>query len=260
MFTCQQLSKTFGSGHNSVPALADLNFQVADQEFVCVVGPSGCGKSSLLRLIAGLLEPSTGQIFFSASVKSDQPRSALVFQDAGLFPWLTVLDNLAFGLETQGVRPTARRQQAEQMLVKLGLAGFAERYPHELSGGMRQRVGIGRAFLADPALLLMDEPLGALDAQTRLRLQDELLQIWQARQKTVLYVTHDIEEAIRLGDRILVMSGRPGRLIAEVAVPLARPRPGLMETSVADQQIITEIRWHIWKMLAAEVAPSLHTN
>lgn len=253
MLTCQQLTKDFSSRDGYVAALDGVNLHLAVNEFVAIVGPSGCGKSTLLRLLAGLAEPSAGTIEFATAKPAGGQRAAMVFQEHGLFPWLTVLENMAFGLEMQGVAKQERHARAQLFVKKLGLAGFADRYPHELSGGMSQRVGIARAWLADAEILLMDEPFGALDAQTRLLLQEELLHIWKEQRKTVLYVTHDIEEAILLGDRVLVMSGRPGRILAEIPIPLARPRSLFGQATAAEQKSITELRWHIWKMLEAEV-------
>lgn len=240
-------------GDQAIQALAQMTLQIAPSEFVCLVGPSGCGKSTLLRLIAGFDQPSAGEIVFATPQPIGKQRTAMVFQEQGLFPWLTVLDNMAFGLEMQGVGRRERHAQARHFIEKLGLTGFADHYPHQLSGGMRQRVGIARAWLADADLLLMDEPFGALDAQTRLLLQETLLHIWKEQCKTVLYVTHDIEEAILLGDKILVMSGRPGRILEEIAVPLVRPRQLLWQMDAAEQKTITELRWHIWKKLEVTV-------
>lgn len=252
-FHCIQLSKTFYSKRGEVAALKSVDFTVDDQEFVCIVGPSGCGKTTLLKLIAGLIQPSAGEIVFSNEPSNGQPRSAMVFQDQALFPWMTVLTNVAFGLETQGVSRKPRLTQAAELLTKVGLSGFLNNYPHELSGGMRQRVAILRAFLANPQILLMDEPFGSLDSQTRLVMQEELMRIWKDHRKTVVYVTHDIEEAILLGDRILVMSGRPTTIRQEISVPLERPR----RLAYRDHPDVVEIRWHIWKMLEDEVRKDL---
>jgi len=253
MLTCQQLTKHFSTGQGPITALLDINLQLAANEFVCIVGPSGCGKSTLLRLIAGLVEPSAGKIRFATEKPPGRQRTAMIFQDHGLFPWMTVLENMAFGLEMQGVGKQERHARAYHFVEKLGLTGFAHRYPHELSGGMRQRVGIARAWLADADILLMDEPFGALDAQTRLLLQEELLRIWKDQRKTVLYVTHDIEEAILLGDCVLIMSSRPGQILEEISIPLTRPRNLLEQTTAAEQATITGLRWHIWNRLKSEV-------
>jgi NitT/TauT family transport system ATP-binding protein len=252
-FQCIALSKTFATRNGGVTALERVDFSVREREFICIVGPSGCGKTTLLKIIAGLVEPSEGEIVFSRSGTSSRLRSAMVFQDQGLFPWMSVQDNVAFGLETQGVERCKRQAMARDFLLKVGLAEFSNNYPHELSGGMRQRVAILRAFLADPQILLMDEPFGALDSQTRLVMQEELLRIWREYQKTVIYVTHDIEEAILLGDRVLVMSGRPGRIRQEIPISLERPR----QLATPGHPEVAEMRWHIWKMLEDEVRKEL---
>jgi NitT/TauT family transport system ATP-binding protein len=256
---CQQIRKSYQSRQGSTLALHNITFQVAAQEFVCIVGPSGCGKTTLLKLIAGLQSPDHGSLAFggqTAGVPASRPTCAMVFQDQGLFPWLTVLDNAAFGLEMQGVDRQTRQVRAGQWLRNVGLADFLHSYPYQLSGGMRQRVAIARAFLADAPILLMDEPFAALDAQTRLLMQAELLALWQNERKTVIYVTHDIEEALWLGDRVLILSGRPGQILEELVVPLVRPRRLLHQLTAAEQTIMTEYRWHIWKKLAAPTPPS----
>jgi ABC-type nitrate/sulfonate/bicarbonate transport system ATPase subunit len=237
------LSKQFISPRGDVLALHNVSFTINQGEFVTIVGPSGCGKSTLLRLIAGLLPPDSGQIEFPGWVTP--PKNAMVFQDAALFPWMSVIDNVAFGLETGNVALAERQQRAEALLKRMGLAKFARHYPRELSGGMRQRAAIARALVTEPDILLLDEPFRALDAQTRLVMQADLLQLWTARPQTVLFVTHDIEEAILLGDRVLVMSERPGRILTEINVPLARPR----DLTGRGHPEIEELRWHIWKML-----------
>lgn len=252
-FSCQRLSKTFFTAAGVVPALASIDFRVEARSFVCIVGPSGCGKSTLLRLIAGLLPPTSGCVCFEQEASRDRPRTAMVFQDHGLFPWMTVLDNVAFALVGQKTGRRERRRLAQAQLERVGLGSFAHNYPHQLSGGMRQRVGVARALLANPDILLMDEPFGSVDAQTRLVLQEDLLDLWREQQKTVVYVTHDIAEAILLGDRVLVMSGRPGRILADIAVPLARPRV----LTAVDNPGIKDIKWRIWKMLETEVRANL---
>jgi NitT/TauT family transport system ATP-binding protein len=252
-FQCIALNKSYITRNGEVTALQAVDFSVREQEFICIVGPSGCGKTTLLKIIAGLIEPTTGHIVFSLTNSNGQLRSAMVFQEQGLFPWMSVQDNVAFGLETQGMKLKERRKLASDFISKVGLSGFLHSYPHELSGGMRQRVAILRAFLANPQFLLMDEPFGALDSQTRLVMQEELLRIWRDHRKTVIYVTHDIEEAILLGDRILVMSGRPGRIRQEIQIPLERPR----HLANRDHPEVAEIRWHIWKMLEDEVRKEL---
>lgn len=255
--SCHQLGKTYSTRTSPLIALDNISLNIAEGEFVCLIGPSGCGKSTLLRLIAGLEKPSAGQITFATAPPTGKQQTAMIFQEHGLFPWMTVLDNMAFGLEMQGVSKQERHLRAHRFVERLGLQGFAYRFPHELSGGMRQRVAVGRAWLAGADLLLMDEPFGALDAQTRLLLQEELLQIWKEQRKTVFYVTHDIEEAILLGDRVLIMSKRPSRILEEIPIPLARPRHLIGQPTAQEQTVITENRWHIWKMLETEVRRSL---
>jgi NitT/TauT family transport system ATP-binding protein len=252
-FHCQHLSKTYQTRNGSVSALDDITFSVGEHEFVCLIGPSGCGKTTLLKLIAGLLEPTPGQIIFNSPSPTGRPRSAMVFQEHGVFPWMTVLDNVAFGLEMLGVSRHERRQRALTFVERMGLRSFADSFPHELSVGMRQRVGIARAFLADPQLLLMDEPFGPLDAQTKLALQEELLKIWKEYQNSVVYVTHDIEEAVLLGDRVLVMSGWPRRIVEEIPIPLGRPR-NLLD---AERPEVKDIKWHLWRQLESDVRRSL---
>ncbi|MGI4951484.1 MAG: ABC transporter ATP-binding protein [Janthinobacterium lividum] len=226
---CIGVGKTYpargAAGTGSVEALRGIDIACAEGEFVCLLGLSGCGKSTLLQMIAGLELPTTGQIVVAGrELDGPSPATSIVFQDHGLFPWMTVQQNVEFNMKARGVAAAERRAQAREMLALTGLGDFATRYPHELSGGMRQRVGIARALTTRPRALLMDEPFGALDAQTRGRLQSELLDIWAARRTTVLFVTHSIDEAVFLADRILVFTPRPGRLSATVPVDLPRPR------------------------------------
>ena len=252
-FQCKHISKSYPLKRGELVALRDLNFSIGEREFVCIVGPSGCGKTTLLKIIAGLLSPTTGQVVFMDAPENDQPRSAMVFQDLGLFPWMSICDNVAFGLEARGVSRKQRCARADELLEKVGLGEFKNSYPHQLSGGMRQRVAILRAFLADPQTLLMDEPFGSLDSQTRLVMQEELLRIWKEHQKAVMYVTHDLEEAIFLGDRVLVMSGRPGSIQADIPINIPRPR----QIADRDREDVETIRWQIWKMIEAEVRQEL---
>ncbi|MGH3112789.1 MAG: ABC transporter ATP-binding protein [Gaiellaceae bacterium] len=235
----------------AVTALEDVTLGVDEGEFVCLVGPSGCGKTTLIKIVAGLLPPTSVEVVFRSG--NGRPRTGLVFQEHGVFPWMSVLDNVAFGLEMRGVPRRERRERARAFIEQVGLGAFAESHPHELSVGMRQRVGIARAFVTDVPILLMDEPFGSLDAQSKRVLQEELLRVWRDHRKIVLYVTHDIEEAVLLGDRVLVMTGRPGRIREEIAIPLGRPR----EPSLAEEQTVTEIKWHIWRLLEHEVRRGL---
>lgn len=251
--TCHNLSKRYDAREGIVAALGEISFRVRHGEFVCLVGPSGCGKTTLLKLLAGLIQPSSGQLQFDDNPEDGQLANALVFQEHGLFPWMKILDNVAFGLEMQGVNRPKRHRQARDFLSQVGLAAFANHYPHQLSVGMRQRAAIARAFLSDPRLLLMDEPFSALDAQSKLVMQEELLRIWKDHQKTVIYVTHDIEEAVLLGDRVLVMSGRPGRIQAEFVVPTTRPR----DLRNRDHPDVRDLSWRIWKNIEADVRLNL---
>lgn len=252
-FECSRVTRIFRGGSTSVAALLDVSMSVADGEFICIVGPSGCGKTTLLRLIAGLDSPTTGSIDFDHPLAPGQLRAAMVFQHVGLFPWMTILANVGFGLEMHGVSKAECQRRAKDFLNRVGLAGFEHKYPHQLSGGMRQRAAILRAFLTDSELLLMDEPFAALDSQTRLVMQEELLQIWRENRRTVLYVTHDIEEAILLGDKVIVMTGRPGSVHRIVPIDLKRPR------QLADRRHpdVAELRLQIWKMLEKEVRREL---
>ena len=222
---CIGVGKTYAAKTGPVEALRGIDIACAEGEFVCLLGLSGCGKSTLLQMIAGLEAPTTGQIVVAGrELDGPSPATSIVFQDHGLFPWMNVQRNVEFNLKARGALAAARAVRATEMLALTGLQGFATRYPHELSGGMRQRVGIARALTTRPQALLMDEPFGALDAQTRGRLQSELLDIWAKQRTTVLFVTHSIDEAIVLADRVLVFTPRPGQLAADVAVPLPRPR------------------------------------
>lgn len=219
------LSKRYESNAESVRALENVSFDVADGEFVCIVGPSGCGKTTLFRIIAGLEAASSGTVSLSGDpVEGPTADMGVVFQEYHLFPWRTVRGNVAFGLEKQGVPEAERRRRVDDLVDLVGLDGFEDSYPKALSGGMKQRVAIARALAVEPELLLMDEPFGAVDAQTRAMLQRELIEIWEQTDKTVLFVTHDIEEAITLADRIVVMAKSPGRVDEIVEVDIPRPR------------------------------------
>ncbi|MCK4397916.1 MAG: ABC transporter ATP-binding protein [Methanophagales archaeon] len=206
-------------------ALEDISIEVKPAEFLCIIGPSGCGKTTLLRMIAGLDHPSSGEIILDGKeVKGPSPDRGMVFQEFSLFPWRTVLKNVEFGLEIKGVGDKARGEIAEKYIELVGLQGFENHYPYELSGGMKQRVAIARALATEPSILLMDEPFGSVDAQTRNILQEELLEIWKRTKKTVLFVTHSVDEAVYLADRVAVMSARPGCLIKCLDIDIPRPR------------------------------------
>jgi len=222
----EQISKSFvTSKGEKVDALGDVTFTIQDKEFVCIVGPSGCGKTTLLRIIAGLDTPSGGKAELGGKeIVGPSPKMAMIFQEYSLYPWRTVLDNIAFGLEVQGVEKDARYAAARKYLHLVGLGEFETSYPYELSGGMRQRVAVARALAVEPQVLLMDEPFGALDAQTRNSMQTELLEIWEKTRKTVIFVTHSVDEAVFLADRIFVLSTRPSKIREIIDVPLPRPR------------------------------------
>lgn len=223
------LGKTFDSVKGKVQALHDLSFQVHRREFISIIGPSGCGKSTLIRILAGLEEHTSGQILLDdREVTGPGPDRGMVFQGYTLFPWLTVLKNVMFGLEvsssTRGIAGITIEQEARGWIEMVGLAAFADSYPHELSGGMKQRVAIARALANRPRILLMDEPFGALDAQTRAKMQSYLLQIWKNVDVTIVFITHDLDEAIYLSDRILVLKANPGELQEIIEVPIEHPR------------------------------------
>ncbi len=236
-------------------ALDRVSLEVATGEFICVVGPSGCGKSTLLRVCAGLIRQTSGEVTIQAA-RPGAPLTAMVFQEHALLPWRTVIDNVAFGLENRGVPRVEREARAREMLALVGLARFARSYPHQLSGGMKQRVGLARALANDPEVLLMDEPLAALDAQTRTIMQEELLRIWAELGKTVIYVTHSIEEALLLGDRIALMTTRPGRVKQLFQVDLGRPR-GLEARASPDFGTLLD---KIWGELREEVLRSMEED
>jgi NitT/TauT family transport system ATP-binding protein len=205
-------------------ALRDIHFDIGENEFVVVVGPSGCGKSTLLNIIAGLLGSTSGQVIFEGIRTDSRPHTAVVFQDFALFPWRTVLRNVVYGPEELGLEKAEQLEIAKKYITMVGLQGFENKYPHQLSGGMKQRVSIARALANDPLLLLMDEPFSALDAQTRTLMQYELSRIWEETRKSFLYITHHIQEAVFLGDRVVVLSKRPGRILDIVQIDLPRPR------------------------------------
>jgi NitT/TauT family transport system ATP-binding protein len=237
------VSKTYASEHGPVLALRGTDLTVNEGEFVSIVGPSGCGKSTLLYVVGGFLAAQGEVAINGAPVKGPGTDRGIVFQEYALFPWLTVHDNIAFGLERQGVASSEREKIVDRLVKVIGLGGFEKRYPRELSGGMKQRVAIARTLARDPAILLLDEPFGALDAQTREIMQDELLRIWLETRKTVLMVTHDVTEAVYLSNRICVMSARPGQIIEEFTVSFDRGRS--REELVVSEQF-NSIRNRVW--------------
>jgi NitT/TauT family transport system ATP-binding protein len=249
---CRHISKIFGEGEKATRALDNISFETAEGEFLCILGPSGCGKSTLLKIIAGLLKPSSGKVCYSGN-KDAGPMNSMVFQEHGVFPWMNVMDNVAFGLEMRGVPRKEREARSMDFLKRVGLSKHAWRNPHELSVGMRQRIAIARAFVNNPEILLMDEPFGSLDAQTRLILQAELLKIWSDHKKTVIFVTHDIDEAILLGDRVLVMTSVPGRIKDVLSVGIDRPR----EIEVENTPEFLALKTKIWNSIRSEVERSM---
>jgi NitT/TauT family transport system ATP-binding protein len=242
------LRKEYLSGPGRVLALDAVSLRVAPGEFVCIVGPSGCGKSTLLRILAGLDKQTDGTIKVEAPGWAVE--NAMVFQESGLFPWMRVEANVGFGLMTRGVPADEAAARVEAALKLVGLTKFRRHYPHQLSGGMRQRCAIARAFVTDPGMLLMDEPFAALDAQNRVILQAELVRIWEQTRKTVLYITHSIDEALLLGDRTVVMTAQPGRIKEIIDVPFAHPR-NLMTLSASAE--FGKLKLDIWRVLEDEV-------
>jgi ABC-type nitrate/sulfonate/bicarbonate transport system ATPase subunit len=225
MIDIRGVHKEFAKGERRVVALQDIDLAVAEREFVAILGPSGCGKSTLLNMVAGFDQPTRGSVQVAGEeIRAPAPSRGVVFQEPALFPWLTVMDNIVFGPKTLGQPAADYRARAAQIIAQIGLGGFEASYPAELSGGMRQRVGIGRVLIMEPKVLLMDEPFGSLDAQTRTLMQELLLSLWERHQQTVLFVTHDIEEAILLADRVCVMTSRPGRIKKSIDVRMPRPR------------------------------------
>jgi len=250
-----KLGKTFGEDAAQVQALRDFSLTVADGEFVCLVGPSGCGKTTVLRIVAGLEKPTSGTVDIRPSTDANRPQNAMVFQEHGLFPWLTVGQNVEFGMKMKGLSKAERDEKTRYYLRLVHLSQFKDSRPHQLSGGMRQRVALARALATEPDVLLMDEPFAALDAQTRDMLHDELERIWAETGRTIIFVTHNVREAVRLGDRVALMSFRPGRVKQEFVVDLPRPRH-LEEVEVARtaREILDSLRDEINKSLEAEYA------
>jgi NitT/TauT family transport system ATP-binding protein len=242
----RDLVKSFGS----LVAVDHVSLDIAPGEFFMIVGPSGCGKTTLLRILAGLETATSGTIEIDIPAGSNRPDNSMVFQGDSIFPWMTVWQNAAYGLRMRKVAPKTIKEVVGHYLDRTGLTRFADYYPHQLSGGMRQRVAIARAFANDPQILLMDEPFSALDAQNKLLLQEELLHIWEEHKKTVVFITHSVDEAVLLGDRVMVMTAQPGRLKQFVAVGLARPR-NIMELQGAPEY--GELVQRIWSNLRDEV-------
>jgi NitT/TauT family transport system ATP-binding protein len=256
---CEGLAKVFGDpgrGGQAVVALRDVSFQVRAGEFVVLLGPSGCGKSTLLNIVAGFERATRGEIRLDGeAIGAPGPDRGVVFQDYALFPWLTVRENIEYGLREKGLPRRQRLETCRRYIELVGLGGFEGRYPHQLSGGMQQRVAISRALAIDPKMLLMDEPFGALDAQTRRLLQQELLRVWQATHKTVIFVTHSVDEAIFLGQKVVVMTARPGSIkeVIEVGLPYPRDLTG-EDFNVYRRRVTRSIEEEVDKMLRSGVA------
>jgi NitT/TauT family transport system ATP-binding protein len=243
------LGRRFESPSGQIDAIRDLSVTIEPGEFCCVVGPSGCGKSTFLRLVAGLETPTSGRLEVTRS-DSRPPTNAVVFQGRSLFPWLTLRDNVIYGLRLQGVANTQRQARGEELLQAVGLSKFATSYPHQVSEGMRQRVTIARALAVEPDVLLMDEPFGALDEQTRYLLQEELLRIWTETGKTVLFITHSIDESILLADKVVVMTAQPGTVRDVIEIPFDRPRSHAEVRAHPEFGVIFS---RIWEQLREEV-------
>lgn len=244
-------------GAESVLALSDVNISIPDQQFVCLLGPSGCGKSTLLNLIAGFLQPTSGEVLVGGDpIGGPGPDRGVVFQDANVFPWLTCAENVAFGPRLQRHDSDQVRERVDHYLDRVGLLPFRDRLPMDLSGGMRQRLSLARVLINDPPILLMDEPFGALDAQTRIIMQELLLELWERDRKTVVFVTHDIDEALLLADRVYVMTTRPGRILDHVDVPLARPR----KYQVTNEPVFRDLRLRLFEQLHEDAAHSAITT
>jgi len=251
MLSIKNLNKTYHEEGDEVVALSDINLDVADKEFVCFIGPSGCGKTTLLRITAGLEKPDSGTLTVNNEpITGPGPDRGMVFQEYSLFPWRTVLKNITFSLELKKIAKSEREKIARDFLELVGLSKFADSYPHELSGGMKQRVAIARALVNDPDVLLMDEPFGAVDAQTRNRLQHELLNIWEKKKKTVLFITHSVDEAVFLADKVVVFTARPGRVKEVFSIDLPRPRERTSFEANA-------VREHLLATLGAEIQAAI---
>ena len=248
----ENVSKIFTGTHGQVTALQNINLTIKEGEFFCIVGPSGCGKTTLLRILADLEEISGGSIKIKSN-DSNRPLNSMVFQEQSIFPWMTVAENVAYGLRMRGIPKKQRTEIAKHYIQMIGLSKFAHAYPCQLSGGMKQRVSVARAFANDPEILLMDEPFGALDEQNRIILQQELLHIWDASKKTTVFITHSIDEALCVGDKVMIMTAHPGTIKSIVAIDLPRPRDiSAIRTTVHYNELFQQI----WLSLREEVLKS----
>ncbi len=245
----RNLSKVFPGRPEPVIALDNVSLSVPRGEFVCIVGPSGCGKTTLLRIVAGLEKQSYGDFSVAHDDKSKRVNS-MIFQEQSIFPWMSVRDNISYGLRMRGVDKKTYQPIVDQYILKVGLSRFADSYPYQLSGGMKQRVSIARAFANDPEILLMDEPFAALDEQNKILLQEELLRIWDETRKTVMFITHSIDEALVLSDRVVVMTAHPGRIKADLRVEFPRPREVY---KLKAQPEFGQLAYHVWELLREEV-------
>lgn len=244
------VNKTFTSRSGRVAALQEINLSIGNGEFFCIVGPSGCGKTTLLRILAGLEDASSGNIQVNSANSTNRPVNSMVFQEQSILPWMTVLDNVGYGLRMRGIAKKERNAIAQHYIQMIGLNKFAHAYPCQLSGGMKQRVSVARAFANDPEILLMDEPFGALDEQNRIILQQELLHIWEKTKKTTVFITHSIDEALCLGDRVMIMTAHPGRVKTIIDIDLPRPRD---IASIRTTLHYNELFQKIWLSLRDEV-------
>jgi NitT/TauT family transport system ATP-binding protein len=248
ILSIENVTVTFGAGTEALLAVDDVSLDVRRGEFLCLLGPSGCGKSTLLKVVAGLVDAQRGQVRIAPDATTSGLDTVMVWQEHTLIPWRRIDDNVALSLELRGMPRAERRARACDALATLGIADFAAYLPRQLSGGMRQRAGIARALVADPRIMLMDEPFAAVDAQTRRILQEQVLLLTQQLKKTVVFVTHSIEEALLLGDRIAVMSARPGRIKALIEVTFPRPR----DASIRRTEVFQDLEEHIWQLLRGE--------
>ncbi|MFD2616423.1 ABC transporter ATP-binding protein [Terrilactibacillus laevilacticus] len=246
--TIQNIQKVY-KGKTDVLAVDTINFNIMENEFITILGPSGCGKSTLLRMVGGLEEQTSGHIYLGdQELVGPSSNRGMVFQAYSLFPWLTIEKNIQFGLKNKGMKEAERKEISDSYIELVGLKGFEKHYPNQLSGGMKQRVAIARALANDPEILLLDEPFGALDSQTRLIMQELLLNIWEKKKKTILFITHDVEEAIFLGSRVLVMTSRPGKIKEDISIELSHPRTYHVKSDPA----FIKIKDHLTELIREE--------